>query len=160
MKITQNKYKTKSLSPGTCFQIGLKCDSASFLMCQDRVSLLFQSRESHIFHSSRKMRFPWDLNMGVEAVIWVEFGRTLGLDKAKESGDSLFLPAVRLAVCLPGVGILGGMTICDNTQIRQSNSRVGRIYRWSQSKEEGMLWVFLRDSLPGTKVWRGLIYEK
>lgn len=159
MKITQNKYKTKSLSPGTCFQIGLKCDSASFLMCQDRVSLLFQSRESH-FPFFQKNAFPMGLEYGGGGSDLVEFGRTLGLDKAKGSGDSLFLPTVRIAVCLPVVGILGGMTICDNTQIRQSNSRVGRIYRWSQSKEEGMLWVFLRDSLPGTKVWRGHIYEK
>lgn len=36
---------------------------------------------------------------------------------------------------------------------------MGRICRWSQSQEKGMLWVCLKHSLPGTKLWREVINE-
>lgn len=41
----------------------------------------------------------------------VEFGRMDGLDRAKESGDKVFLPAMCMALCLPVAGILGGVTM-------------------------------------------------
>lgn len=46
----------------------------------------------------------------------VKLGRMDGLDRAKESGDKVFLPATCMALCLPVAGILGRVTMIIRRQ--------------------------------------------